>query len=276
MPHTTIVLALVFPSLAADAPPGPRRPVAVAVAADGSILIADAALPGIVRRAPDGNVTEVFRARDRHRAPLRAPRALAIGSDGSILAADSAASEVVRVEPGRDPAPLAAGSFEVPTGLAVDGDGSIVVADQRLGLVARIPKDGGAATTIASIPAPRAVAIDRGGKVVVLALRGDALVRLDADGTPRPIVSGRPFRMPTALLAHGDGFLVSDAYAGAILAVSPSGAVTTFRRGAPLVRPAGLAHDRDGRVLVADPGAGQVFRIDTDGGVTPLLTAAAG
>ncbi|HWE36069.1 MAG TPA: hypothetical protein VG406_05800 [Isosphaeraceae bacterium] len=275
-PTATLLLVIAASlSVAAAAPPRARRPVAVAVARDGTIVIADAALPGIVRRGPDGTISEVFRASNQHRAPLRATRALAIGTDGGILAADSASSEVYRLEAGRDPAPIAAGSFEVPTGLAVAEDGSIVVADLRLDLVGRVPKGGGATATIATVVAPRAVAIDRDGSVVVLAMRGDQLIRLDAEGRPQPIVRGRPFRLPLALLADGDRFLVSDGDAATIFAVARSGQVTPFVRGAPLVRPAGLARDHDGSLLVADPGAGQVFRVSQDGAVRLLLDSPA-
>jgi hypothetical protein len=279
-PHGPCALALLaLCSLAADGPaPRLAYPAAVAVDPAGVLYIADPLLPGVFRRGPGGALDVFARGGSRDRTPLRAVRALAVGQGGELFAGDTATGEVYRLRPGRPPEPLTGGALEIPSGLAVDPSGDLVVTDLRLGLVARVPRGGGKPVTVARVPAPRGVAVTRAGDIVVLSAGPDALLRVAPDGRVAPLVTGRPFRFPVALAVapegEGGGFLVSDAYKAAVWSVAPTGEVRVRVRGKPLVRPGGLAVEPSGAWLVADPGAGQVFRAARGAAeVEPLLTA---
>jgi sugar lactone lactonase YvrE len=258
--------------LAADAVPRPLYPMAVACDPAGTLFVADPRLPGIFRRTAKGDLDVLFRGSSRARTPLRSPRALTTGPDGTLFAADSATAEVYRVEPGQIPVPLTGGALEVPSGLVATASGDLIVTDLRLGTVARIPRDGGPPVTLARVAAPRGVALSPSGEPVVLSMGPDQLVRVAPDGSVRTIVSGRPFRFPCAVLADRDrGYLVSDGYGSTVWSVSERGEVRPRLQGRPLVRPEGLAREPSGALVVADPGAGQVFRVGTGGDLQALL-----
>jgi glucose/arabinose dehydrogenase len=263
-------------ALAADAPVRLRYPVALACGDDGRILVADLHLPGIARVEPSGAIEIVFRGSTRIQTPLHAPRAIANGRDHTLFVADPATGEIYKLSAGQAPVPLTAGAFEIPTGIAVAPDGDLFVTDLKLGTVARVPRSGGAVVTLARVPSPRGLAIDPNGDLIVVSAGPDALLRVAPDGTVRSIVTGRPFRFPCAVLideAH-PGYVVSDSYAATLWAVSSQGEVRPWVQGAPLVRPEGLARDRSGAVLVADPGARQVFRIRSEREIEPLVAGA--
>lgn len=269
----TLLAVAAFAALAGADEPKPESPVALACDAAGNIYIADSRLPGIYKRDRQGALEVVFRGSPKNRTPLHSPRALTVAPDGSLLAADSATSEVYRLVSGQPPLPLTRGSLEVPTGLALTPEGDIIATDLRLGTVSRIAQAGGAPELIAQVPAPRGVAVRAGRDIVVLSMGPDQLVRVAPDGTVRPIVSGRPFRFPIALLLGRelDGYVVSDSYAATVWSISDNGEVRPMAQGAPLVRPGGMARDPSGALLVADPGARQVFRITAEGDIQPLL-----
>ena len=89
----------------------------------------------------------------------------------------------------------------------------------------------------------------------------------------QPILKGKRFRFPLALVRDEKQkhWLVSDGYAGTVWAVSDAGKESPWIKGAPLIRPEGLALDASGALLIADPGAGQVFRAATPAAIQPYL-----
>ncbi|CAN5769632.1 hypothetical protein BH23PLA1_BH23PLA1_07580 [soil metagenome] len=261
-----------------DAPEGatlPADPSALAVDAVGSVYVAGSQPSGIWKLDPSGTVEVVHLAEGPYGTPLRAIRALTIDEAGTLFAADSATGDVYRLRPEGPPEPLTAGALEVPTGLLVEPEGSILVCDQRLGRIVRLPNGGGVPEPIAEVAAPRGLARHPAGGIVVLSIREEALlhVKLDASEPPRALVLGHPFGLPNAILddPESGGFLVSDGYAATIWMVSPEGAIQARYQGKPMVRPSALARDQTGALLIADPGAGQVFRAEESGALKPLL-----
>ena len=234
-------------------------------------MVAGLNQPGVYRRSADGRLGPFAGATARARSPLHAVSALAVAGDGTVYAGDRATGEVYRVRRGSPPEPLTGSALEVPSGLAIDPQGDLIVCDLRLGLVARIPRQGGPPEALARVAAPRGVALGRSGEVGVLSMGPDQLVRVDKGGEIQPLVKGRPFRFPIAIVRDRDRerYLVSDSYAATIWSVNDSGEARPWFRGKPLVRPEGLDFDPDGRLLVADPGAGLVFRFEARIGSSP-------
>lgn len=251
-----------------DAPPALGYPIALAATPDGTLYIADGNLRAVVKRDEKGALSILARSGAKDRTPLRALRALAAEPDGSILAADSATRDIYRVRAGEPPKPLTGGELEIPTGIAVEKDGSIIACDLRLGNVVRIAKEGGKPSEIARVPAPRGVALAPDGEIVVLCSGPNQVLRINAKGEVRTFVAGKPFKFPLAIatVSQGDSsFVVSDGDAATVWSVSDKGEVRALSKGAPLIRPEGLIVESSGALLVADPGANQIFRITPDG-----------
>ncbi len=248
---------------AAAREPGPWAPSVLAVAADDALVVADLHRPGLFRRPPGGRLEGFAPAGPRQRTPLHAVSALAVGRDGVVYAGDRATGEIYRVRPGSAPEPLTGGAMEIPSGLAIDSGGDLVACDLRLGTVARVPRGGGPPVRFARVAAPRGVALGASGDVFVLSMGPDQIVRVGPDGEVKGFVKGKPFAFPVALLRDGarGRFLVSDSYAATVWGVDDAGAARPWVRGEPLVRPEGLALDASGNLLVADPGAGRIFRV---------------
>ena len=83
-----------------------QYPLAVAVADDGTIYVADLKLPGIWE-IREGTRREYFRGSKKFRTPLNAVRCLAIDQDGRLLAGDSATREIYRFDADAKPQRLA-------------------------------------------------------------------------------------------------------------------------------------------------------------------------
>lgn len=248
-------------------------PGAVAGSPDSGLWIADARLPGIVKFSAGKPVELAFKGGKTNRSPLASPRALAVDSRGNLFVADTATSEVYRLKPGEPPVPLTNGAFEIPMGLAIGKNDVLYVADMRLSTIFRMPISGGKPEIVAKVRAPRGIWIDADGSVIVVSAGPDQLVRVRGDGKVEPIVRGRPFSFPHAVVSGPDrgGFLVSDGYTATLWKVSAEGKTEAWFKGAPLVRPVGMTRDSAGGVIVADPGAGKVFRVKSPEDIQSLI-----
>ncbi len=206
------------------------RPFGVAVAADGTLFVADPDLPGVLRVDAEGGVEPVAcRARG-----WGAPMAVTIGPGGELWVADGGAAEIVVVPPDGRCRAIGGGILERPTGLAFSA-GRLVVADP-----------------------PR-------HQLVVLSPAGELLARWGTEGE-----GDDQLHFPTAVTAADGGVLVVDALNFRIVRVSPEGrAVPAFGvpgdSGGAFARPKGVAVDGEGRVYVADAQRDLVLVFDARG-----------
>jgi sugar lactone lactonase YvrE len=260
-----------------------NRPKAIALTADGSLVVADASNHSIRRVTPDGTVTTVagtsgppgFADGALQNARFSSPSALAISPDGTIYVADtgnrlirkiSAAGQVETVagtlnkSDHVDGVGTAAG-FGNPSGLALDASGNLYVADARSMTIRKIDVVTRNVTTIA----------------------GAVLQSGFTDGTP-----GR-FAFPTGMALTDDGtLLVADTNNHALRSVSPDGQVGTVAASpqkqpgaadgdgvsARFSNPFDLACTPDGVLFVADTGNRTVRRISPQGEVTTFAGTA--
>lgn len=245
---------------------GLQYPLGVAVAADGSLVVADRLLPGLWRVA-DGRATILVAGTKRFRTPLNAVRAVAVAPDGTVFAGDSATREVYRITADGTAEPLTAGAIGIPVDIAVDSQGRLFVSDLETQRVWRIDPDAPTAPVeVVVLVGPRGLFVDADDRLWAVAASGDApLVRVGADGAVEPVVRTRAFGFPHDVVVDGDGVAyVSDNYGRCIWRVPVGGEPERWAAGGPLVGPVGLAL-RAGRVIVADPRARQLFEIDEAG-----------
>ena len=173
---------------------GMLYPLAAAVAADGTIYIADRELPGIWKFS-DGKWSIYFQGSKKFRTPLNAVRCLAIDHQGKLLAGDSSTREIYRFDEANQPQPLTKGGVGIPMSLAVAKDGSIYAGDIEIQRIVKIPAEGGTPEIIAEVTAPRGLAIDDEGRLWVVSHGQNAVIRLSPDGKQRDVITeGRPFQ----------------------------------------------------------------------------------
>lgn len=199
-----------------------HTPSAVALAPDGTLVVADTGNHAIRRVTADGRVSTVAGGRGRgqvngpaSQARFDGPVGVTVGRDGSIFVADTYNDSVRRISPDGIVTTVAGGLrtgfrdgagdeawFDTPSGIAVDARGMLFVADTGNNLMRRIDRFGRVTTVaapgrIAGVEAgvglwrPTGVAAGRGGEVYVS--DGQGRVHLVApDGSWRVIAGSRP------------------------------------------------------------------------------------
>ncbi len=211
-----------------------NAPTGVAVAADGSVVIVEHEGQRVLRRAADG--TTVWAA----------------GRAG--LAGQGSASEL---------------RFAEPTDAAFLADGRIVVSDSGNARLVVLGGDGSLSDVWGEgvLVRPEGLAVASDGGVLVADAGAGRIRRFDASGQSKPDLGGPgspvSFREPVDVAVAADGgYYVSDRTEHVVFVLDASGTVRAVlgERGVAgkdfghFQRPAGLAVDVQGRLLVADSG----------------------
>ena len=108
--------------------------------------------------------------------------------------------------------------------------------------------------------------------MAVLSMGPDQLI-WSRDGTSPATGQGKAVSIPVRPDPdpRSEGYLVSDTYAATVWGVSDSGEVKPGCGANPWSAPEGSGAGRRGPVLVADPGASQIFRVTAPDRVERLL-----
>jgi len=268
----SVIVAVVVwhASLAASALAAePQYVLGIAARDAQTVFLADRQLPGVWQMT-DGKLSLFFEGSKKFRTPLNAVRCLAIDREGRLLAGDSSTREVYRFNAENRPEPLTKGGIGIPTGIAVTAAGEILATDLETHRIWKVPSAGGEPSLFAEVAAPRAVTVDGEDRVWIVSHGKDQLLRADSAGKLDVVVAGRPFEFPSAVLVDGQGVAyVCDTYANAIWKVEPGKPPAKWAAGAPLVSPVGLAWSNKD-ILVADPRAKAVVRVDPEGKLTTI------
>jgi sugar lactone lactonase YvrE len=204
-------------------------PSGLAVAADGSVYIADTGNNAIRRVTPAGVVSTI--AGDA--AELNGPVGIALDASGRVIVADTYNDRIRAIAPDGTVTTIAGAAtpgfvdgaaqdarFDTPTGVAVAADGTIVVADAANGAIRTIAADGRVETrTSAASGIALPLAVAAAGRDVFVADERGRIVALAADGTARVLAGGAAgfedgrgsearFRRPSGLAVLGPGQLV--------------------------------------------------------------------
>ncbi len=262
---------------------GPRG---VAVAADGTVYVAEEDNESLRKITPQGVVTFLagwidssggFRDGTGSAARFYDPSDLAIGPDGNIYVADAMNNRIRKVTPagvvttyaggdssGHVNGPRLTARFARPMGLAFDATGNLYVADTGNDVIRKIDTSG-EVTTLAGNPAFSGYVNGNGG-------------------------SAR-FDYPKGVAVGADGNIyVADTDNHTIRKVTPGGDVTTFAgdfyddgasprpathvdgtgTAARFFNPSDLAVDTDGNLLVADTRNNVIRKVDMNAVVTTV------
>jgi hypothetical protein len=248
----------------------PQYPLAIAVAPDGAVYLADRNLPGIWK-LHENVLTLYFKAEKKFRTPLNAVRCLAFDHEGRLLAGDSATREVYRFDEAGKPTPLTKGGIGIPMGLAVNAAGDILVSDLELHRIYKIPAMGGEVVNFADVPAPSGLFLDGENRLWVTSRGKQALYQVAADGAVKTIIDNRAFEFPHNIVLDAKGTAyIADGYAKAIWKMPAGGKPEKWAQGDPLINPVGLAWK--GETLLAVGSDSQtktnaLVEIDTAGGM---------
>ena len=226
-------------------------PSGLALDAAGNLYVADTGNHAIRKITPLGMVSTVagtgvagFRDGDRTQAQFNGPIGVAVDAHGNVYVADTYNDRIRKIDPQGQVSTLAGG----------DRPGS----DDGVGVVARFDT-------------PTALAVDAQGIVWVADTRNNAIRRVAPDGTvTTPYYAGqeqsvRALHRPMSVALTGDGVLyVGEMSWGRVIQLSRDGrahVLTGAIQAQRLSRPAGLALDAKGALLVADPGSRRLHRI---------------
>jgi trimeric autotransporter adhesin len=198
-------------------------PTDIAVARDGTIVIADTGDHRVRRVAPDGIITTVAGSGeggfggdggDATLALLRSPYAVAVEADGAILIADSGNNRIRRLATdgtistvagsaasgfGGDGGQAIAARLDFPSGVAVTLDGSILIADSYNNRIRRVDTNGristvagtgetgfsgnGGAAVSADLNSPSALAVTPDGSIFFADWGNSMVRRIAPNGT---------------------------------------------------------------------------------------------
>src|SRR5215213_5974099 len=256
--HVTTIAGDGSPVIRDGKPSAFSDPFGVAVAADGTIYVADAGESNRIRKiSPEGNVTtlaggsEGFADGAGASASFNTPSAIALGPDGNLYVADTANNRIRKITPdgqvstvagdgnaGYVDGPAAKAQFNGPMGLAVSGGGDIYVADTYNDVIRMITTEG-QVTTIAGGGTPGY-----------------------ADGEQKVAL----FDTPAGIIVANNTLIVADTGNSRLRKVSAEGNVTTLPiSGEDISRPIGLAFSHDNFLYVTELDPSRVVQVAPDG-----------
>lgn len=250
------------------------EPRDLALAPDGTTLVADFGNRRVQRLAPDGTPLAAFGVAGEGPGQFRDPAGIAVGADGRIWVADTWNHRVQALTPeGRQVAEWHAGLYG-PRGIALASTGEVYVTDSGNGRVVKFAPDG-TSTAIADrslFDHPVGIAVDGRGDVYVADVGHRRIVVLAPDGQVLrewAIDGWQPSSRMEPYLATGpdDVVWVTDPPNSRVLLFSREGELLgTAAPESPLTLPIGIAVADRRTAVVTDAVANAVIRVTRPSG----------
>ncbi len=241
------------------------RVVGIALAPDGDLLLAGTSSTGESRLARRNLITGTDTLLAS--SGLAMPSGIARKPDGSYLVTNYGDNTVAEVSATGQVRPFLA-DFDRPSGIALGGNDSIYVSNSGNGTIERITASGARAVLAENLEYPGDLVVDDVGNLFVALPTGSSILRIAVDGSVSTYARGlsdTPLAMTEddqgrLYIANGDGRLTRKS-GDAVDVLSMA-----------LSAPNGIALDASGAVLVTNPTAGSVQRIDVDGTESAFAT----
>jgi sugar lactone lactonase YvrE len=233
-------------------------PFGVAIASDGTVLVADGVSSHRIRRISTDGTVSTLAGGDRGMADgpgataqFNAPSGLALDPHGTLYVADTANNRIRRVtslgvvttlagraDAGMHDGPVGDASFNGPLGLAVDQTGRLYVADTYNDRI-RLIVDGQVTTLTGGEPGfvdgplgearfdtPSGVAVATSGAIYVADTGNDAIREISPAGIVRtlPVWLSEPLRAPTGITLDPRGVLFVTDERGRVVEVTTESA----------------------------------------------------
>lgn len=243
-------------------------PFGIAVAADGTIYVADAGESNRIRKiAPDGIVTtfvggsEGFSDGAAGAASFNTPSGLALSNDGTLYVADTANNRIRKITPngqvstiagdgtaGYADGPAGQAKFNGPIGVAVDQRGNVFVADTYNDRIRLITTDGQVSTiagqgmpgyadgdrNAALFDSPCGIITTVNGSVIVADTGNDRLRKITPEGNVTTLTTTDNLSSPLGLAISHDNFLyVTELDRSRIVQIGPDGTARTVAGDGP-------------------------------------------
>lgn len=226
-----------------------RRPQGAALAADGSLLIADTRNHRIRRIDASGLITTVAGTGEA-------------GTSG-------------------DGGPATEAQLNQPAGLAVDASGNVYIGELGGGVVRKVTPEG-VISTLAAVESPATLAVDTAGIVYAAGAGGERVRRIAPDGSVSELdPASEALRSPAAVAAGPDGTLhVSDTGSRTVQSMNAAGGFRTVAGNglasgdsgdalhSAIGVVTGLAVSRNGDLVLVDAANGRVLLVRPDGSLT--------
>ncbi|MEO1993185.1 MAG: NHL repeat-containing protein [Pirellulales bacterium] len=248
-------------------------PLGVAAKKGGELFIADRLLPGIWKVA-NGRTVRFVAGAKKFRSPLSSIRAVAVGPNGDIFAADSGTREIYSVSEDGSPSPLTGGKIGIPMDMAANSRGQLFVSDLETHQIWKIDVKKGDVEQYISLPTPRGLFVDQNDQLWVVSTGQNQVIRLDQKKEITSVVKNQPFDFPQDIVVDSSGVAyVTDNYKKCVWRIPVNGKPEVWAGGKPLKGPVGIALQQES-ILVADPKAKQIFKIDHRGSEEGVVTSA--
>jgi sugar lactone lactonase YvrE len=262
-------------------------PFGIAVAADGTVYVADAGDAQRIRRvSADGTVTTIAGSTAGYAdgpgpaARFDTPSGIAVGPDAAIYVADTGNNAIRRVTAAGVVSTVAGGrvagfrdgivldaEFNGPVGVAVDAAGRIIVADTYNDRIRAIGPHGSVTTIAGSglqghqdgaaleaqFDTPCGVAVDRGGNIFVADAGNGMIRKIDPSGavsTIEPLPPGGFLLRPLGIAVSDAGELYVTDDRGRVIEIVPGRSTRIVAGSSP-----GFANGRGEDARMRGPGA---------------------
>src|ERR1051325_1738267 len=196
-----------------------NSPSGLAVAPDGSLIVADTGSNRIRRVSIQGETSTIagdgragYADGPANQAQFNGPIGVAVDAHGNIYVADSYNDRIRLITPdgrvstvaGKGTPGYADGDrnnalFDTPSGIAVASDSSLIVADTGNDRLRRISPDGNVTTLPAELSSPIGLAITYDNFIYVTELDHSRVVQITPDGSTHVIADRANFNQPTGI-----------------------------------------------------------------------------
>ncbi len=223
---------------------------------DGSILVSDVQDGTIRQYGLDGHMNVVV-------SGLNEPEGMVLGPDNSLIIAEQGNNRLVRYDFASRTLSTFLDLVNHTKNAGVDNIAQagtdLIVPDSPNGTVLQVSSDGKTVRQLASgLVRPTGAWVEADGSILVADEYGNAVVRLHSDGSLERVA---PFSVPDDVIADASGNIFVITLGDNAIHLIPAGSGQDFVLVSGLSSPQGMIFDKDGNLIVTDPGHHELIKV---------------